>query len=283
MKKFKHSKYKNTGILFQLLIRQVVSDTLNDKQSAKALSIIKEHFGKKTELLKEYRLYKTLMDESFDSESKATEFLSIIIDKRSKLNDNLLSREKYNLIKEIKKIYPINEFFNYRVSNYKENASVYKLFEYSKSENPKEFIENKGTLLEHILQSNKVEAQSLNQLNDDYNSQPKDIRLLAWKLLVDGFNTKYTILSKPQKTILREYINAVDNTEYLKEYVKAECTKIQKAFSKLDITDTMVKIKVTEVLNLVENIKTSKKITESEILSILRYHDLYKEVKRNFK
>jgi hypothetical protein len=283
MKRFKHSKYKNTGILFELLIRQVVSDTLNEKSSSRALYIVKEHFGKKTELLKEFKLYKNLISESFDSENKANEFLSIILDARSKLNETVLSREKYNLIKEIKRHYSIDEFFNYRVSNYKENASAYKLFSYTKSDNPKEFIDNKSAIIEHISKSDTKIETPKSKLNEEYNKQPKEIRLLAWKLLVDSFNTKYTVLSKSQKTILREYINSVDNTEYLKEFVGKECSKISNAFGKLNITDPVVKIKINEVLKLVDKIKSSKVITESEILSILRYHDLYKEVKRNFK
>ena len=57
--KVKHSKYKNTGILFELLTRQLTSDTITGNQS-KSLSFLKKHFSSKTELLKEYKIYHTL-------------------------------------------------------------------------------------------------------------------------------------------------------------------------------------------------------------------------------
>ena len=139
MKKLKHSKYKNTGILFELLVRQIATDTLNNKDSY-ATRIIKEHFSKSTELSKELKLYKLFIDESFDSDYKASEFVNIILTERKKLNESALNRQKYNLIKSIKKNFVIEDFFKYRVNNYKENASIYKLFEHTTSDNPKDCI-----------------------------------------------------------------------------------------------------------------------------------------------
>ena len=40
----KHSKYKNTGILFELLVRQITADTLDGKDSP-ARKILKNYFG----------------------------------------------------------------------------------------------------------------------------------------------------------------------------------------------------------------------------------------------
>ena len=50
--KVKHSKYKNTGILFELLTRQLTSDTITGNQT-KSLSFLKKHFNSKTELIKD--------------------------------------------------------------------------------------------------------------------------------------------------------------------------------------------------------------------------------------
>ena len=116
MKKLKHSKYKNTGILFELLVRQISTDTLNNKDS-KATYIIREHFGKSTELAKELKLYKVFIEESFSSEYKASEFVNIILSERKKLNESVLNRQKYNLIKAIKKNFVLEDFFKYRVSS----------------------------------------------------------------------------------------------------------------------------------------------------------------------
>ena len=164
MRKLKHSKYKNTGILFELLVRQISTDTLNNMDS-KATYIIREHFGKSTELAKELRLYKLFVEETFNSEYKASEFLNIILKERKKLNESVLNRQKYNLIKAIKKNFVLEDFFKYRVSNYKENASIYKLFEHTTSDNPKEYVECKSTLLESLTNSSKTEDKTTSTIN----------------------------------------------------------------------------------------------------------------------
>jgi len=282
MKKLKHSKYKNTGILFELLVRQIATDTLNNKDSY-ATKIIKEHFSKSTELSKELRLYKLFIEESFDSEYKASEFLNILLKERKKLNESVLNRQKYNLIKSIKKNFVIEDFFRYRVSNYKENASIYKLFEHTTSDNPKEYVECKSTLLESLVGNNKSDDKVVSTINEDYTKQPKEVRLLAWKMLVENFNNKYTTLTDKQQDILREYINSVDNSEKLKKFVVRECNYLSKNIKSINVTDKVTKIKINEVLKLITKVKSSKVITESQVLSLLRYTELHNELKRVFK
>ena len=282
MKKMKHSKYKNTGILFELLVRQIATDTLNNKDS-KATLIIREHFGKHTELSKELRLYQSAIKESFGTEYKASEFLNIILNERSKLTETTLNKQKYNLIKDIKKNFVLEDFFKYRVSNYKENASIYKLFEYSNSDNPKEYVECKSTLLEHLTGKSQNVDKVTTQINEEYSKQPKEVRLLAWKMLVENFNNKYTNLSDKQQSILKEYINSVDNSEKLKKFVVKECNLLTKGMNSVKITDKVTKIKISEVVKLISKVKSSKTITESQILSLLRYNELYSELKKVFK
>jgi hypothetical protein len=282
MKKLKHSKYKNTGILFELLVRQIATDTLNNRDS-KATYIIKEFFGKKTELAKELKLYKSFIEESFNSDYKASEFLNIVLAERKKLNDTVLNRQKYNLIKAIKKNFVLEDFFNYRVSNYKENASVYKLFEHNNSDNPKEYVECKSSLMEHLTGKVQPTDMVVTTINEDYSKQPKEVRLLAWKMLVENFNNKYTNLTDKQRSILREYINSVDNSEKLKKFVVRECNVLRKSINSVNVTDTVTKIKVNEVLKLITKVKNSKVITESQVLSLLRYYELHDELKKVFK
>lgn len=282
MKKLKHSKYKNTGILFELLVRQISTDTLNNKDS-KATYTIREHFGKNTELAKELKLYKSLVEESFSSEYKASEFVNIILSERKKLNETTLNKQKYNLIKSIKKNFVLEDFFNYRVTNYKENASIYKLFEHTNSDNPKEYIECKSTLLESLSNNNNSSDKVVSTINEEYSKQPKEVRLLAWKMLVENFNNKYTTLTDKQQDILREYINSVDNSAKLKKFVVRECNSLSKNIKAINVTDTVTKIKVNEVVKLISKVKVSKVITEAQILSLLRYTELHNELKRVFK
>lgn len=277
MAKLKHSKFKNTGILFELLVRQIASDTLANKDSL-ALEIIKKHFKKGTELTKELKLYQSLTKENFDKQYQAQEFIDIVLNERNKLNEGILRRQKYNLIKSVKESFVMEDFFKYRVTNYREMASVYKLFEHTASASPKEYVTCKTTILETITRDGvEVVTEST---NTDYNNQPKEVRMLAYKFLVDSFNSKYTNLSETQKKILRTYINNVDNSGKLRTFVMSEVKKLKTEFSKVNVSDKVAKIKLNETVNLIDNITTSKVINENQILSILRYHELLQELRR---
>ena len=277
MAKLKHSKFKNTGILFELLVRQIASDTLSDK-TCYATQIIKRHFRKGSELTKELNLYQALTKENFDSQYKAQEFLNIILKERAKLNESSLRREKYNLIKSIKESYAIDDFFKYRVSNYKELASAYKLFEHSESDSPKDYVNCKTTIFESITQKD-VEIVTESE-SKEYTTQPKEVRMLAYKFLVDSFNSKYSNLSESQKKVLRTYINNIDNSKKLRTFVLSEIKRLKSEFNKVKITDKVSKIKLTETINLIDNITTAKVINENQILSLLRYHELLQELRR---
>jgi len=277
MSKLKHSKFKNTGILFELLVRQIASDTLADKDSL-ALEIIKKHFKRGTELNKELKLYQALTKENFDSQYKAQEYVNIILQDRANLNESILRRQKYNLIKSIKESFVMEDFFKYRVNNYREMASVFKLFEYNQSTSPKEYVTCKNAILETITK-NDVEIVT-ESTDKEYTAQPKEVRMLAYKFLVDSFNSKYTNLSETQKKVLRTYINNVDNSGKLRGFVVAEVKRLKAEFAKVEISDKVAKIKLTETVNLIDNITNSKVINENQILSLLRYHELLQELRR---
>lgn len=277
MAKLKHSKFKNTGILFELLVKQIASDTLANKDSL-ALEIIKKHFKRGTELNKELRLYQSLTKENFDSQYQAQEFVNIVLTERSNLNEGILRRQKYNLIKSIKESFAIDDFFKYRVNSYREMASVYKMFENVAATSPKEFVECKNTILETIT---KRDVEIVKETTDkEYASQPKEVRMLAYKFLIESFNSKYTTLSEDQKNILRNYINNIDNSAKLKSFVIREVKKLKKNLVEVKVSDKVAKIKLTETINLIDNITNSKIINENQILSLLRYHELLQELRR---
>lgn len=274
MNKLRHSKFKNTGVLFELLVRQIASDTLNEKNSP-ALSIIKKHFKNGSELSKELKLYQYLVKENFDNSYKAQEFLNIVLSERKKLNEGVLKREKYNLIKTINERFNTSDFFKYRVSNYKSLASIYKLFENSEGVSPKEWVECKNVILENVTKKPKAERE----VNTEYINESKDVRLLAYKFLVDKFNEKYRRLTTEQKSVLRNYINNVDNSDNLKRFILRESEKLKKEFSKIKISDKVSAIKLKEVVNLIDGLSNSKIVSENQALGLLRYHQLLNELK----
>jgi len=272
MKKIKHSKFKNTAMLFELLTRQITSDIISSNESV-AIQILKKHFSKNTELIKEYKLYKTLCDERLKSDSKAFMLIDAALKARRGLNKKKLSEEKYQLIKTIKENFDIDAFFQTKVQNYKLLASIYKVFENNEFDNPIEFTKSRITILENITSNNKEKL-----ISEDVSiaNEPKEIRLLAYSYLVEKFNKKYGDLSEAQKVLLREYMGNVSNTNNLKSLIQTEAVSIKKIFAKNinKVKDKSLKIKLTEVVNLLDEYTAIKKVEENHISALLRYYSL---------
>lgn len=276
MKKIKHSKVKNTGLIFELLVRQVAVETMNNSKSS-ALNILNKHFRGNTELAKELKLYHSIQNDTFTNESLASKFIDAAISARRTLNEKLLKREKYNLIKEIKKNFNVETFFRSRVTNYKLHAAVYNIFEHAEADAPATYIRNKFVVIEHVQSAKKLQETKHKLVNED-----NDVRILASKMLIDKFNSKYGNLSASQKRILKEYINNVTNSEKLKTYINDQSKSIQKELTSLKsaIPSKVVRIKINEVVKLLSTL-SKKHITEDkDILTMLRYYELIKELKQ---
>jgi len=286
-RKLKHSKIKNTSILFELLTRQITADVLAGK-STKSVKIVKNYFNEDTELGKELQLYRLLSEKHYESESRANDLIDIVLKSRQKLSNSKLRNEKYNLIKEIKENYNSIDFFNGRISNYKLLASIYNTFQaetIDETFNPEQTVNAKFTILEHItskkLSSEKAKAHVLKE----YNKSDKDLRLLAYQILVDKFNTKYKTLNESQKSLLKNYINNVSNTNSLRSFVNKESKKIDTAL-KLNlprVTDKITQIKLTEAIKQIDNLTKGKIVKEKQVLTLMRYYELVKELKNVHK
>ena len=275
MKRIKHSKVKNTGLIFELLVRQVASDTMNNKDS-KALRVLKKHYNAKSELTKELKLYRTIAEERFSSETKAEKFVDAVLRARKNINESQLRRDKYNLIKDLKNNYVVEDFFKARVKNYKLHASTFKLFEYAEADDPKEYVSCKFALVEHV-QSAPKKTSSAPMLSSEH----KDVRILASKLVVDKFNEKYSNLSAPQRAMLKEYINNVTNTVKLRKYVLTEIKSLRSEIKTLksSVPSKIIRIKLNEVANLLLKLGKKHLIEDKDVLTMLRYYELINELK----
>lgn len=276
MKKIKHSKFKNTGMLFELLTRQITSEIISGKESL-STQILKKYFNKNTELFKEYGLYKTLSEEKISSEVKSNMLIEAVLKARKKLNKTKLKEEKYELIKTITENFDLDVFFQTKVQNYKLLASIYKVFEYNELDNPSEITRSRFTIIENMTGEQK--RQVIEESNTLTN-EPKEIRLLSYKILVEKFNQKYGNLSAEQKSVLREYISNVSNTNNLKSFIQTEAKKIKKVLleKSKQIKDKTTKIKLTEVVGLLDQYETIKNIDENHISALMRYYDLINDL-----
>ena len=285
MQKSKHSKFKNTGILFELLTRQLTAEILSDKKDSRAKELLFKFFKESRELGKEWQLYNFIVNEQFLDEKKASRALDVVLSARSKLNNRILTEEKYELIKEIKESYPIDTFLKSSIKNYKVYASAFKVFEnhVSKSNfNVDEVIQAKDFLIENLvkLKNPAVSADTDDLLMEEYKKQSEDVRLLAYKFLVENMNSKYETLNSSQKTILREYINNVSNTNSISTFVDVERIKLKSDLKDIseNIDNKITKIKVLEVVNQLNTIDVNRGVRDNHVMLLLLSHELLKEI-----
>ena len=282
MRKVKHNKIRNTGLLFEFLLRQITSDVLNKDQNSKAVSIVKQKFNENTELGKELALYNILISKKFTSDRKADFFINEVLTQRRSLNKSALRREKYNLIKQLKETYDLQKFLSSKVPNYKLYASIYKLFEH-KDLSPDEKTESHFNIVEHVTTIEKSVKLSENiSLPDD-----EELRIIAYRTLLERFNSKYTKLSSTQKKLLKEYINNVSNTSSLKDTLREIVTNLKKDLKthSKSLKDKVVKIKMNEALKSINTFcgisDKSDVVKDSYVLQTMRYLELLKELKKS--
>ena len=283
MRKIKHSKFKNTGFLFELLTRQVTLEIINGNEE-KAKGIIREFYGKGTELSKELRLFNLLINEKYNTDSKAEKFIDVVLEAHTKIDYKKIQREKYNLVKAIKENFEINNFLSSPVTNYKILASIHKLFEGKQNDilDIKDVFDSKLTLVEHISSNSPTTLKEKeDKLVEEYKKQEKDLRLLTYKILVETFNKKYTNLNESQKGLLREYINNVNNTSKFNEYFENELIKTITSLHEMykGMKDKITKIKLRETINVLKKQKIGKKITDEQVSALMLSYELIKEIK----
>jgi len=280
--KIKHSKFKNTGILFELLVRQIASDTISGADSA-AIKLIKKYFSK-SELTKEHKLYQALVSTKALTEGKAESLINATLEISSRLNRSALRKEKYNLIKDIREAYDIEEFFKSKINNYSQYAAAYNLIEAHNSlefVEPSQVIENKVTLLEHITRKEVNKENVKDRVLEEFAKMDKGTRILAYKMLLEKFNEKYGDMSPAQKTVLKEYINNISNTVKLREFVNESYIAIKAQITELSklVVDKTIQIKLNEVANLLKPLDKNQSVKDDNIIALLQFHQLIDELK----
>lgn len=283
MTKIKHSKYKNTGLLFNLLVKQLTADVLEGKDSSCA-AIIKKYFHAGSPLSKENKLYQAVVGNTGSTANKANAVVSTVLEISRKLNKNSLSKLKYDLIKEIKASYDLDEFFTIKIPEYKVLAATYTLIEAHNTEDlidPDTIISNKTTLLEHMTQSTPTDEDSRESLIEEYSKYDDDLRLLTYRILLQKFNNKYKTLLPEQKVVLKEFVTSVSSTKKLKTFINQQITEIRENLQNLkeSISDEILKIKLTELLNHVTEVKATEKVDDNHLVALMNYYELIEELR----
>ena len=277
----KHSKYKNTGILFELLTRQITSDILSGRKGPKAIPILEKYFNRNEELGKELVLYLSFFNGKKLSETKALDYINIVADQRKKLDNRKLKEQKYDLVKEIKENYDLRKFLFNRVPSYKIYASIYKSFECAVQgytyENVRELSSAKYTLVEYLCgeTENKnivIESEVVNTLRE----QEEDLRLLTYRLILEKFNKKYKKLNENQKNLLREFLNKGTDTSHILQLAKNEAKTLSNSIDKKieHVQNKVQRIKLTEIRNQLNNFESLKYIKNNHLTALMIGYEL---------
>jgi hypothetical protein len=280
--KIKHSKYKNTGILFELLVRQATADTLKGTDSP-AINLIKKYFVK-SELGREYKLYESVIKSKVLNEGRANVVISTILETSQKFNRTSLRKQKYNLISEIKTKYNLDEFFGTNIKNYKELASLYTLIEgYNTKDitDTDQLVNNKVNLLEYLTKQNVKTKEVKEDVLKEFQTYDKDLRILTYQVLLEKFNSKYQDLSNEQKQVLKEFINAIDSTPSLREFYNTKIEELKSSLNKeaKSIKDRATQVKVQEISKLLTELDKNNKVSNDNLVDLLQYYELIKEIK----
>lgn len=280
--KIKHSKYKNTGILFELLVRQATADTLKGTDSP-AIDLIKKYFVK-SELGREYKLYESVIKSKVLNEGRANAIISTILESSQKLNRTSLRKQKYNLISEIKSHYNLDGFFGTKIKNYKELASLYTLIEgYNANEvtDTDQLVNNKVNLLEYLTKQDVIAEEVKEDVLKEFQAYDKDLRILTYQVLLEKFNSKYQDLSAEQKGVLKEFINSVDSTPSLREFYNTKISELKSSLNEeaKNIKDKATQVKVQEISKLLTELDKNDKVSNDNLVDLLQYYELIKEIK----
>jgi hypothetical protein len=281
-KKAKHSKFKNAGILFELLTRQITADILAGRDESFTKNLMFKYFHESKELGKEVQLYNFILQQKSKDVSSGERLLNVVLQTRSKIDERELNKQKYNIIKEIKEKYNIDEFLKNKIPNYKLYASIYKLFEdQDKSESKfevSELLESREYIIENLTKEKKSDQESM----DVYGNQSAEVRLLAYKFLIENFNTKYNNLLPDQKKLLKEYITNVSNSSKFTKYVNEEYKRISGVLKDQvkNVTSEVVKIKINEVISQFSTKSCIGVIKENQLTSLLNAYELVEEIKK---
>jgi len=267
----KHNKIKNPAILFNILIKQMILENTSQKGDRFAISLVKKYFNKKTELGKEYLLYKSFIENK--DINKLDELYNFNISQYKKLDENRLKTEKYNLLREMFSKYNKSIFEN-KIDNYKIYAEIQKNFR----------MENESFLLFEQRENEKQKLINLiketffnkTAFKSNFANEKDDVKVLAIKLFGKKYRQKYeSILNNKQKSLINAYIN--NDPKQFKNYFVNESLnaviELSKHISKKDIS-IINKAKMNVVIENLKNYNKLKVLKESNVKQLMLVYDI---------
>lgn len=282
MRQFKHSKKRNSVLLYEFLVRHISKCLIEDKkeEANKALKISKKFFSEGAPLRNELKLFHSILNSTVKSQDSARKIVEYACRSAGLMNSRMIDEEKSKLIKEIN--YNLDKcVYDYKVPEYTICASLQILFNESRNKNKKideiEKIKLKDTVISRLTEV-KQEAKETFQRNPEYNNA-------LYKIIVNKFHEKYAgRLTENQKSLLMNYATYMISEDKAKfsEVVLNEAKRINQCLSNIKDTEILkdkdLMKKLSECKTKFAGIKVAS-LDEASIISLLEYIKLIDEVK----
>lgn len=281
--KFKHNKRINTGLLYELLFRDLAESFIDKDlhKSDKILTIIKKYYSPGNVLNEENNIYSVILNNKAQNKKNANNMIDEILTYSNRLNAKAIDSEKSKLLREID-VSLNKDFFNRRIKNYKTYASIHQLIQIDRSNSPDlnmslKRLKLKESICNFLLvnDSNKVDAL---EASKKYNN-------LVVKLVFEKYNEKYSDkLTKNQKILIKNLVenNDKDFKKYIEETIKATSIRIKKYKTNYAILENKVlNVKFNHICKkwqVDSNTIRKNLLTESSLTMLLKYVGLLDEI-----
>jgi len=267
----KHNKKRNTAFIYEVLLREVVKQTINKKKKKRdaAISIIKQHFKKNTLLRKELEYYKTLSETKGLNERIAEKLIYETIKQQKQIDKKKLFQEQSHIISIINKQLSKNAFNNF-VPNYKNLATIAQMFNDDLTPKTKVLLESK--LIQTISTSLQKGQKGFPNVSG-----------LVVKKFINRFNETYTELLSEQKDLLSKYVSSFqDEGVEFKFFINEEIDRLKAIVSDAHQLDTIkedavLQQKLNEVAELLTDFNKLP-LNKEKILQVLKIQNLAKEI-----
>ena len=212
-----HNKKRNVGIIYEQLLAVAAKGIVESKPALthKAKKLIGRFFTDGTEMYREHRLFKALIEPHIEDGSLATKILGEAKKAARSHNIARLEREKSRLIKEINYSFG-KAFYNQKVEDYTKYATVQTLLNDWRT---LDADVHRVTLYESKVHKMLVSPKEAKQL---VNEQDKKVDNLVVKVMTDKYNEKYgKSLTEVQQMLVKQYVFAENgNTAGFKSMLK---------------------------------------------------------------
>ena len=204
MAKKTHNKKRNVGVIYEVLVRYIAECIVERRTDERRIAsrILKKYYTNGSEIFKEHRLFKSLVDTTVSTETVATSILSEAKKAAKSFDEKKLDKEKSNLIREINYQLGSDSIYNIRINDY----TLYATIQTCLNEWKKPVSDNLVLLAEyenHIINRLIVTKDA----DNPYFDKMKDVDNFVVKLMAEKFNERYSgSLDESQRTLLRSYV-----------------------------------------------------------------------------